>query len=136
LFAGAKIDKRGLFGERYSSWFTQKFLKSHFLYHPETTFHSFRHNFRDALRSANASVFMMKEVCGWSISGVEFGYGGPPAIAALAKTVELVRYPGLDLSHLLTEGGQRAAWRQLTAVRRWAAPVTQFDQALLKVKSG
>ncbi len=135
LFPRAHMDRRGLFSQRYSSWFTQKFLKSQYLYRPETTFHSFRHNFRDALRSADASVFMMKEVCGWAMSGVEFGYGGPPSIAAMAKTVELVRYPGLDLSHLLTDAGQKAVWRQMSAIRRWAPPTTQFDEAMMKVIS-
>jgi integrase len=132
LFPRTEMDNRGLFSERYSSWFTQVFLKKQYLYQPETTFHSFRHNFRDALRNGNTSVFMMKEVCGWSTSAVEFGYGGPPAIPALAKTVELVRYPGLDLSHLLTKAGEKAAKRQLKAVVAWTASVTQFDQVLLK----
>lgn len=135
LFPRAEMDKRGLFGERYSCWFTQTFLKSQYLYHPETTFHSFRHNFRDALRSGNASVFMMKEVCGWSMTGVEFGYGGPPSAAELARTVELVRYPGLDLSHLLTDSGRKAVARQMSAIRRWKPSTTQFDEAMLKVIS-
>ena len=135
LFPRAQMDRRGLFSQRYSSWFTQKFLKSQFLYHPETTFHSFRHNFRDALRSANISIFIMKEICGWSIAGCEFGYGGPPAISTLAKAVELVRYPGLNLNHLFTDAGQKAVWRQLSALKRRGASLTQFDQALLNAIS-
>jgi hypothetical protein len=137
LFVGAKSNSYGNFRSVYSNWFSQQFLKRTGIYHPETTFHSLGHNFRDALKRGNVSVFLMKELLGWSFSGVEFGYGGPSAIAALSQTIELVSYPGLDFTNLHTEAGRSEARLLHLAARDQPAPnqIAKFDDALLEALS-
>ena len=93
---------RGTYSQNVSTWFSQLFLKSIGVYTPETTFHSFRHNFKDALERADTGVMHMRRLCGWSLPRLNFdyNYGTPAEVAELSKTIENVRYPDLDLSHL------------------------------------
>ena len=102
LFPRFKRGVRESYAHSISIWFSQLLLKSIGIYTPETTFHSFRHTFRDALRRSNASLYVMKELCGWSLPqpGLAFGYGSLLSMKDLAKAIWSVKYPGLDLSHL------------------------------------
>lgn len=68
--------------------------------------HSFRHNFRDALRLPTANQDLVRELGGWSRgdhTSTSYGYGA--RAAALRPLVERIRYE-LDLSHLGTERPQ------------------------------
>lgn len=74
------------------------------------SFHSFRHNFRDALRLPGVDNNLAKEVGGWS-RGAEISnsYGDGARATILRPIVDAVQYD-LDLSHLYTplavdEGG-------------------------------
>jgi integrase len=63
-------------------------------------FHSFRHNFRDALRLPGADDALVKELGGWSRGGsVSDSYGDGARAAVLRPLVDAVMYE-LDLSHL------------------------------------
>lgn len=63
-------------------------------------FHSFRHNFRDALRVPGADDALVKELGGWSRGGsVSDSYGDGARAAVLRPLIDAVAYE-LDLSHL------------------------------------
>ena len=102
LFPNLALNKKGHYSHAMSIWFTQRLLKSLGIYNRETTFHSFRHNFRDALRRSKASVYVMKELCGWSLpnKGLEWAYGSLLTIEELKEATDRIEYPGLSLGHI------------------------------------
>ncbi|EFO31860.1 integrase family protein [Roseibium sp. TrichSKD4] len=66
------------------------------------SFHSFRHNFRDALRECGVPIDTTRALGGWSRGGgIEFHYGEGTSFATLAKWMSKVTYPGLNLVILL-----------------------------------
>ena len=64
------------------------------------SFHSLRHNFRDALREADVSRDAVLALGGWSTGGTEELYGGGLRPSTLAREIAKLDYPGLNLSHL------------------------------------
>lgn len=88
------------------AWYPLKRFNEVFLPKPITlgerqTFYSFRHSFRDALRRIEASPDVLDAV-GWSQGGrvVSDHYGSKLDPNQLAKHINAITYPGLDLSHL------------------------------------
>lgn len=66
----------------------------------KVSFHSFRHNFRDALRFPGADEGLVRELGGWSRGGsVSDSYGDGARAAVLRPLVDAVHY-NLDLSAL------------------------------------
>lgn len=65
-----------------------------------TSFHSFRHSFRDALIEAGVGSAAQKQICGWASSEVRENYGDGLKILTVYKEISKVNYQGLDLSHL------------------------------------
>jgi hypothetical protein len=67
-------------------------------------FHSFRHNFIDALRAANVNGEINAALVGHSIGNVHAKYGAKEIARRfgrrLAEAVAAVAYDGLDLSYL------------------------------------
>ncbi|NQV55951.1 MAG: site-specific integrase [Rhodospirillales bacterium] len=98
---------RGSYTPCMSIWFNQRFLKGVGAYKRETTFHSFRHNFKDALQRAGVDILYMRNLCGWSLSRstFDYNYGMLTDVAALSGAIEKVCYPELDLSHLYMDTG-------------------------------
>lgn len=100
LFPDAVIDKQGYRSDKFGKWFSRH-LTSVGAKTPQTAFHSFRHNFRDALRDADVSRDRVLVLGGWTRGGgAEEGYGRGPSAKELAKEIEKIDYPDLDLSHL------------------------------------
>ena len=72
----------------------------------KTSFHSFRHNFRDALRDARIERELAYALGGWASDSPEDNsltaenYGGGYKMATLYDAVASVRYHGLKLDHL------------------------------------
>ena len=99
LFPSLKPDRRGYYSDAFQKWFGRH-LKKIGADAPRTTFHSTRHNFRDALREAGVGRDAVLALGGWSAGGIEEVYGGGLRPATLAEAVAKVGYPGLDLSHL------------------------------------
>lgn len=66
------------------------------------SFHSFRHNFRDALRAIEAPMEIVERLGGWAAGNpaVNKKYGKGHEADHLYKYVKKVSYSGLDLSHL------------------------------------
>jgi len=101
LFPDADIDKQGYRSDKFGKWFSRH-LTSVGAKTSQTAFHSFRHNFRDALRDADVSRDRVLALGGWTRGGgAEEGYGSGPSAKELAKEIEKITYPGLDLSHLM-----------------------------------
>jgi integrase len=66
-----------------------------------TAFHSFRHNFSDALRAANSPEYVNKALMGHIDNSVHGGYGSGAPLYGLKEAVDKVKYP-IDLSALLS----------------------------------
>lgn len=67
------------------------------------TFHSFRHNFRDALREADLSKERVIALGGWAPKETEDIYGAGLRASTLAKDIEKIHYDGVNLSHLYVQ---------------------------------
>jgi hypothetical protein len=73
---------------------------------PDTAkvFHSFRHNFVDALRAANVNDEINAALVGHTLGSVHASYGAKEIVRRFGKrlteAVATVAYDGLDLSHL------------------------------------
>lgn len=104
LFPELPIGKRGTYADSFSAWFS-RFLKSVKAYTPKTTFHSFRHNYRDALREAGIGRDAVLALGGWAGNGgAEEIYGAGLRASTLYREIQKVQYEGLDLSHLYLTG--------------------------------
>ena len=65
---------------------------------PNLTFHSLRHNFRDAMREAGLPRGVEERLGGWTSNGAQAmeGYGQGHRIETLANWLAQVDYPGVD----------------------------------------
>ena len=91
------------YGYLLSKWFNQTFLVNAKVKTSKKNFHSLRHSFRDALRRARTPQDFVDQIGGWNSNGravTSENYGDGLRISDLAKEVEKISYPGLDLSHL------------------------------------
>lgn len=66
----------------------------------KTSFHSFRHSYRDALREAEIPLEAVRALGGWADDATDALYGMGLKPKTLYGYIEKVRYDGLDLSHL------------------------------------
>tara|TARA_R110002110_G_scaffold412752_1_gene639104 strand:- start:1753 stop:3492 length:1740 start_codon:yes stop_codon:yes gene_type:complete len=104
LFPELKPGSYGYASDRIADWFSDGFLPKVMKKDGRISFHSFRHNFRDALREAEAPDFVLRELGGWSVSkGVCDNYGSGHKPEQLMEHVAKIAYPELDLIHLSVE---------------------------------
>ncbi|MCJ2059609.1 site-specific integrase [Methylobacterium sp. J-048] len=96
----------GYLSDNFSKWFA-RFLQSCGAAKPRTAFHSFRHNYRDALREADISAERVRALGGWASGRTEDDYGSGLRVNSLALEIVKVRYEGLDLSHLHIQRADR-----------------------------
>lgn len=68
--------------------------------HPKKTFHSLRHSFKDACRAADVPEEVHDALTGHMTASIGRRYGSGFPLSVLAKYVNSLSYPGLDLSHL------------------------------------
>jgi integrase len=106
LFPELKPDALGYLSGPFSKWFNDKrrFLGKLDMDVNGVSFHSFRHNYRDALREAEIGLERVRALGGWrrDSDGEEAIYGKGLKAATLYREIERVRYAGLDLTHLHT----------------------------------
>jgi len=101
LFPELKKGSYGYMSDRIADWFSDGFLPKVVKKDGLISFHSFRHNFRDALRAAEAPDFVLRELGGWTASkGVSDNYGSGHKPEQLMEYVAKIAYPELDLAHL------------------------------------
>lgn len=99
VFPELPVGTTGYRSDPFSKFFA-RFLDKVGIIDPKKVFHSFRHNYRDALREADISIEKVRALGGWSTGNTEDDYGGGLRASTLAKAIEKVKYPSLDLSHL------------------------------------
>lgn len=100
LFPELPKGKHGYYSDPFQKWFS-RFLVGIGAKTPKTSFHSFRHCYRDALREADISPERVRALGGWtSKGGAEEIYGAGHRASTLSKEIEKVRYPGLELTRL------------------------------------
>jgi integrase len=92
----------------FSKWFG-RYIGTHGVTDAGKVFHSFRHNFIDAMRMAGVSAEINTALVGHSDGSVHGKYGAKDAATRfrhlLHEAVERVAYPGLDLSRLKNATG-------------------------------
>jgi integrase len=99
----------GLTGSRpvaFSKWFTQ-FLRACGAQRTRTSFHSFRHNFRDELRAARIDHDIALLLGGWttgtSRNAVHENYGSGYRVGALDEAVQLLSFDQVNVRHLCVD---------------------------------
>jgi uncharacterized protein DUF6538 len=108
LFPELSAGSTGYFSNSFSKWFA-RFVERTLGRSTKATFHSFRHQFRDATRAARLSVESVARLAGWESGDPNqqrqvFDYGrGVALLRILAEDIAKVEYPDLDLSHLYTK---------------------------------
>ena len=107
LFPDIDPGPRGKRAVAFSKWFTQ-FLRSCGAYQPRTSFHSFRHNFRDELRAARIDHDIAMALGGWATGGnssaVSENYGGGHRVVSLYEAIAKLSFAKIDLSHIIDKG--------------------------------
>ncbi|PCJ61497.1 MAG: hypothetical protein COA65_00615 [Rhodospirillaceae bacterium] len=98
VFSEIKTGKNGDHSHNMSKYFG-RYLKLVGVKTGKTTFHSFRHNFADALRNAEAEDSRIKALIGHAEKSTTGIYGVGVLLKVLAKDVERINYD-LDFSHL------------------------------------
>lgn len=103
LFPELSLSTTGYRSDPFSKYFA-RFLDKVGIHDRKKVFHSFRHNYRDALREADMSIEKVRALGGWTSSNTEDSYGNGLRPATLAMAIEAVDYPGVDMSHLYMIG--------------------------------
>jgi integrase len=98
LFPDLTIGKGGYASHAYGKWFA-RYLDDLGLTSSKLTFHSFRHNFKDAAYLANIPESQAMALMGHAEKGVHSNYGSGHAITILDEALQRLSYQ-LDLSHL------------------------------------
>ena len=100
LFPDLKPNKYGNLAWYAVKQFNERILPKAIAMKPRQSFYSLRHSFRDALRRFDASAATLNAL-GWSQGkAVSDAYGDKHDPDTLAKQIEKVAFPGLDISHL------------------------------------
>ncbi|MEP7350851.1 MAG: site-specific integrase [Sphingorhabdus sp.] len=104
LFHEIDAGVRGVRAVAFSKWFTQ-FLESIGARRDRTSYHSFRHNFRDELRAARVDHDVSMALGGWvggasQPSAASENYGSGYRVALLQEGINSLRFMDIDLSHL------------------------------------
>nr|WP_314447000.1 site-specific integrase [uncultured Sphingomonas sp.] len=104
LFHDIDAGSRGIRAVAFSKWFT-RFLRSCGASKERTSFHSFRHNFRDELRIARVEHDLAMTLGGWVggrslASAASESYGHGHRVAALHDVISQLQFSDIDLSHL------------------------------------
>ena len=90
----------------FTKWFNEGFLNEYVperLPHKET-FHSFRHNYRDAMKRAKIPKDVVCALGGWTTNmGSVDDYGGHEDPDVLYEHISNIDYPEIDLSNLYEE---------------------------------
>ncbi|MEQ9490089.1 MAG: site-specific integrase [Alphaproteobacteria bacterium] len=106
LFPEIKPGKNGIWSDNFSKWWG-RYTKKIGVHSPGTVFHSFRHNFTDALRKANVQDSRAKALLGHADGSTTAGYGNGYDASDLAEDIARVKY-NLDFSHLCRAANEKS----------------------------
>ncbi len=104
LFPDLSVASTGYYSDNFSKWFS-RFLEKAGAKRPRTSFHSFRHNFRDALREARIPKDITHALGGWANENGDGdataeNYGRGYLAATLLDAIKQLEYRTLALDHL------------------------------------
>lgn len=103
LFDDIETGSTGSRPVAFSKWFTQ-YLRACAAQRSRTSFHSFRHNFRDELRAARIDHDIALLLGGWttgsSRTAVHENYGSGYRVDALSEAMRKLSFEQVDVSHL------------------------------------
>jgi integrase len=103
LFEEIDPGAKGIRAVAFSKWFTQ-FLRNCGASESRTCFHSFRHNFRDELRTARIDHDLAMALGGWASAsgkrGVSENYGNGHRVTTLHQAIISLTFGDVDTSHL------------------------------------
>lgn len=110
LFPELPVGRNGYYSDPFQKWF-KRFLDKAGATAEKTSFHSFRHCFRDALREGGVMRDAVYALGGWEAKKDTADiYGSGLSAATLYREICKVRYAGLDLSDLYVDGaGDKSA---------------------------
>ena len=100
IFPEIKKGSDGYHSHHFSKWWG-RFAGHVGFKSPRTAFHSFRHNFLDALRAAETPEYVNKALAGHSDNSVHSQYGGGAMLSQLKTAIDKVTYAAFDLSSLI-----------------------------------
>jgi integrase len=100
VFPEIKKGADGYHSHHFSKWWG-RFAGHVGFKSPRTAFHSFRHNFLDALRAAETPEYVNKALAGHSDNSVHSQYGGGAMLSQLKTAIDKVSYADADLSFLI-----------------------------------
>ena len=98
LFSDIDPGKDGYFSHNFSKWFG-RYLKQTGVKTLKTSFHSFRHNFKDALDAAGIDESRRRALMGHADGSVHGAYGSRPSVTLLDQDIRKVSYV-LPIAHL------------------------------------
>jgi integrase len=93
VFEDIKQGQDGYYSHNFSK-FWGRYARQIGVYQTKTAFHSFRHNFKDALTNAGVSEVISKALMGHSEGSVHSGYGIGPNLAVLKAAIDQITVPG------------------------------------------
>jgi integrase len=100
VFPEIKKGADGYHSHHFSKWWG-RFAGHVGFKSPKTAFHSFRHNFLDALRAAETPEYVNKALAGHSDNSVHSQYGGGAMLSQLKAAIDKVSYADATLSFLI-----------------------------------
>jgi integrase len=96
LFPHLKQSAKGYYSDNFQKKFG-RYLSSVSAKEPKTSFHSFRHNFRDAMRLADVPDWIAKRLGGWKEQGTDAVYGGNTSVGVLLEQIRKLNFRALDI---------------------------------------
>lgn len=108
LFHDLTQKSDGRLSSYFSNWYS-RYAASIGIKNNNKTFHSFRDNFSDALNNAGFSDRQICELMGHASEGAKKHYGDGIWLATIARQMENMEYPELDLSHLYAASADKPA---------------------------
>lgn len=101
LFPDMTPDSKGKYSSNFSKWFA-RFLKSNNIKSEGICFHSFRHNFRDAIRESYMNKDLGAALGGWKASKETMDqYGAGYQLKSLNNAMQQMEF-NVELKHLIT----------------------------------
>lgn len=102
LFPDLEPGADGYYSAKFSKWWG-RYGKAIGFHTPKTVFHSFRHNFKDALYAADVSETAARQLMGHKDNSPHGGYGTGLPLQNLKEAIDRIDYK-IDLGHLCRTG--------------------------------